>query len=264
MPHDNNFQHSKYSRTNPGERVLYPVYQEGKSVGSPGWIAGMGESIDRMIKSGVRGVLFMSGNPYSDLFGSGRLDEVGGLKRGYSRGIPGIESLLSLLRPDSNGIGNADDVQLPLRNAPECWGKLDNAVQDVGNFSSAYINAFQGTVDSTAQGSLRVARYLWSNVNHHLGRAKAVLELLEYLEDWAKEQSFQPNERLLVQAHGHAGQLLSILSNLVMSEESSNRQILFQVLSAHHDRTGDPDLNPDRLERLYRRLTEQTFLGGAL
>ena len=233
MPQNNNFQHSKYSRSNPTRRALYQTFLEGEGVGSSGWFAGMGKSIDRMMRSGVRGILFVNGNPYSDLFGSGRLDEVGGLKRGYSRGIPGIESLLSLLRPATNGLVNSnDDVPRPLFNTPECSQKLDKVVHEVGNFSAEYVKTFQEAAKKIAERPIPINRYLWSNLNHHFGRVKSALDLLEFLEGLTRELSLRPKERLLLQAHGHAGQILGILSNLVSPEESSNRQILFQVLSS--------------------------------
>ena len=264
MPLDNTFQHAKYSRSNPGERVLYPAFHEGEGWASPGWFEGMGQSVNRMIDAGVRGVLFVSGFPYFDLFGVGRLDEVGGLKRGYSRGIPGIESLLQLLRPSSNGIIHGQDgLAPPLVNDPEHHKKLDALVLDAGNFSSEHVIAFQQAIDKTAEDRLRVARYVWSSLNHHFGRVKAALNLIEFIEDWAKELSLSSQERLLLQAHGHAGQVLGVISNLVASGDSSSRQLLFQVLAAHYERTNDPNVNPDRLERIYRRLTEEPFLGGA-
>ncbi len=265
MPPENNFQHAKYSRSNPGERVLYPVFQEGNSWKNSGWMSGMKDAAKRMVDSRVRGVLFVSGYPYGDLFGVGRLDEVGGLKRGYSRGIPGIESLLSLLRPNSNGIAESQDtIKPPLVNDSEHYQKLDLLVRDVGNFSSEQVTAFQSAADQHEKDCLQIARAVWSGLNHHFGRVKGALHLLEFIEEWAKQLSVESQDRLLIQAHGHAGQLLGIISNLIAPGESSNRQILFQVLAAHHDRTHDSDMDPHRLERIYRRLTEQPFLGGAI
>ncbi|WP_447970155.1 hypothetical protein [Nitrospira sp. M1] len=266
MPQDNNFQHAKYSRSNPGDRVAYPVFQEGERYESPGWFASMGQNAKRLSDAGVRGMVFVSGLPYGDLFGVGRLDEVGGLKRGYSRGIPGIESLLTLLRPASNQIlSESDTLKPPLANAPEVQRQLDVLANDAGNFSSESMAMFQRAIDQHDQRErpLRLGRFVWSSLNHHLGRVKAAFDLIEFLEQWAQELSLSANERLVVHVHGHAGQVLSLMSNLIARGESSNRQILFQVLAAHYERTHDAEVTTDRLETLYRKLTEQPFLGGA-
>jgi len=267
MPQDNNFQHAKYSRSNPGERVAYPVFHEGECYESPEWCVSMGQMAKRISESGVRGMLFVSGLPYDDLFGVGRLDEVGGLKRGYSRGIPGIESLLTLLRPASNQIVSASDtLKPPLTNSPEVQKAVDLIAKDVGNFSSESVAIFQQAIDQCDQkeSRLRLGRYVWSSQNHHFGRVKAAFALIEFLDHWAQELSLLANERLVVHAHGHAGQVLSLVSNLIAPGESSNRQILFQVLAAHYERTQDAEVRTDRLETLYRKLTEQPFLGGAV
>ncbi len=43
MPRSNNFQHAQYSRANPGDRVSYPTYEPGPSVGSQAWKETMAE-----------------------------------------------------------------------------------------------------------------------------------------------------------------------------------------------------------------------------
>ena len=263
MPVENNFQHARYSRSNPGDRVSYPIFQEGDSFGSEGWLMKMGQSAKHLEKSGVRGVLFLGGFPFIDLFGVGRLDEVGGLKRGYSRGIPGMESLLTLLRPTSNGIVRDDEkLTPPLGSDQETLEEVDRIADDVGNFSSESVAAFQRAVDEHGGGHIHIDRYMWTSVNHHLGRVKAALNLIEFLAAWTKNISLAPDERVLLQAYGHAGQLLSLISNLINPEESLNRQILFQVLANHHERTRDPEVTSDRLENVYHMVTEPSFLGG--
>lgn len=121
MPQINNFQHAQYSRSNPGERVSYPTFEPEDPIGSPAWKEAMAKVGTQLARSQVKGVLFMNGHPFSDVFGAARLDEVGGLKRGYSRGISGLESLLALLRPATNGIGKSEDpihLPLPMVNRP--------------------------------------------------------------------------------------------------------------------------------------------------
>ena len=99
MPVGNNFQHAAYSRADPGDRVGYRELIIGAPPDSLAWqdaMAGIGAQLAQM---GVRIIVFLHGTALgTDLFGMQRLDEVGGLKRGYSRGIAGLDALLALMR----------------------------------------------------------------------------------------------------------------------------------------------------------------------
>lgn len=88
MPVENNFQHDELSRKNPGERLTAAEWTPSPDMGSPQWQVTMGQVGQKLSQAGVRVMLFLHGAiPGTDIFGLGRLDEVGGLKRGYSRGI---------------------------------------------------------------------------------------------------------------------------------------------------------------------------------
>ena len=103
MPKENNFQHSKYSRSDPAERVDYRTLEPGAPPHSLAWKEELALAGETLVREGVRAILLVYGCCFgSDLFGSARLDEAGGLKRGYSRGIPGLETLLGALRPGSH------------------------------------------------------------------------------------------------------------------------------------------------------------------
>ena len=105
MPIGNNFQHAAYSRTDPAERVGYRELIVGAPPDSLAWQDAMADLGARLAQKGVRAVLFLHGTWIgTDLFGMQRLDEVGGLKRGYSRGIAGLDALLSLMRQETNGV----------------------------------------------------------------------------------------------------------------------------------------------------------------
>jgi len=84
MPVGNNFQHSKYSRADPGNRVAWLEFEPGASPDSQVWREAMGKVGLQLASAGVRAVLFVSGMPYADPFGSERLDEAGG---GLNEGI---------------------------------------------------------------------------------------------------------------------------------------------------------------------------------
>ena len=265
MPLDNNFQHSKYSRSDPGNRAAWLEFVPGAPPDSQPWGEAMGRAGLQLAGAGVRAVVFISGLPYADPFGSERLDEAGGLKRGYSRGIPGLESLLSLLRPGTNGLPKKDELpHPPLENNEPAKRTVDTLAGEVGSFSEGYLQKFRSAVNGDLSNNLVCDRYLWSSLNHHLGRVEAALKLIEYLQEWGERLSLQAGKRVLVQGHGHAGQLLALVSNFIATTEASNREAIFQILGDYYGRREKSGESLQRLDRLYRFLTTQPFLNEAL
>ena len=264
MPQNNNFQHAKYSRSNPGDRVSYPTFEPGGAIDSPVWKEAMAQVGNQLSKSNVKGVLFLNGHPFSDLFGSARLDEVGGLKRGYSRGISGLESLLALLRPATNGIGKKEDpIHPPLVNNQSTYQALDNLAQEVGNFTTAYVKKFEEGLNREEVPSIPCGRYLWSSIHHHVGRVEAALTFIEFLQQWGSEHSLSKEDRILLIAHGHAGQVLALMSNLITSGESEARPRIFEILARFWEACPAEGRSVERLEMLYQVLADQRFLGRA-
>jgi hypothetical protein len=164
----------------------------------------------------------------TDPFGVQRLDQVGGLKRGYSRGIPGIDALLALMRDGSNGLpALPGGLRPPLSDDAASRALLDEASGDVANFSANMVEACGNALASSAP--LIYRRWLWSCEHHHLGRAKAAIDLARRLAKLADELNAGPGARFLILAHGHAGQVCALLSNL-LSHDNSNRTRVLQIL----------------------------------
>lgn len=264
MPRENNFQHANYSKSDPGPRVGYRTFQPEPAPDSSAWgqmMAGVG---DQMLNSRVKGILFFSGLPFMDLLGSARLDEAGGLKRGYSRGISGIESLLVLLRPETNGICFPEDpIVPPLTNDEQTHERLDVLAQEIGNFSSTYIQKFEKALAQGSDQSIPCGRYVWSSLNHHVGRVEAAIDLLGYLQKWDSGLALTKEDRLLIVGHGHAGQVLALLSNILTPGESDGRARVFEILAKYWQACPSEDRSVAQLERLYRLVMDQTVLGGA-
>ena len=105
MPVENNFQHDEMSRKNPGERITVREVTPTVFSESSSGLDSMAALGKRLSHNGVRVIVFMHGSIMgTDVFGVQRLDELGGLKRGYSRGVAGLDALLALMREQSNGI----------------------------------------------------------------------------------------------------------------------------------------------------------------
>ncbi|MEK7293947.1 MAG: hypothetical protein AAB049_03110 [Nitrospirota bacterium] len=232
MPVQNNFQHSEYDRKDPGERVDYLELPTGAPPDSPAWLDAMAELGKRLAGAGVRAVIFLHGTHLSsDLFGAGRLDEAGGLKRGYSRGIPGMEALLALMRQDTNGVPTMPGSTKPPYANDEATKKLlDEQAGDAGNFTSAYVELFKKAVNRNTPRPILCVRVLWSCEQHHLGRAEATVRLLHRLRALCAEHSFGAGDRMLVQAHGQAGLIMALLSNLLAPGKSATREMVLKVL----------------------------------
>ncbi|MEO8324447.1 MAG: hypothetical protein ABI618_01255 [Nitrospirota bacterium] len=264
MPHENNFQHANYSKSDPGARVGYRTFQPGAAPDSPAWgqaMAGVGE---HMCQSRVKGILFLHGLPFMDLFGAARLDEVGGLKRGYSRGISGLESLLALLRPATNGIClPGDPIHPPVANDEATHKGLDVLAQEIGNFSSSYVRKFELALTQGIDQSIPCGRYVWSSINHHVGRVEAAMHLLLYLQKWGSELGLTKDDRLLIVGHGHAGQVLALLSNILARGESEMRGRVFELLAKYWEACPSEDRSVAQLEHMYGLVMDQTVLNGA-
>ena len=261
MPKDNNFLHAKYSRADPGTRVRYLTFEPGAPAFSPAWQDALGCLGKRIWDAGVRAVVLVYGSYLgADLFGAGRLDEVGGLKRGYSRGIPGVESLLAQIRPkDDSLLTRNPSCKPPFANDEATKIKLDGLLNDKGNFSEPYVRGLRNGLSGSHALPLTVQRYLWSSRHHHVGRMEGALALLHELHHLTIQQNLGANERLLIVAHGHAGQLPALLSNLMAPGESSVRDTVFETLAASYEQRDPPSTSMHHLQELDRLLAENQF-----
>ncbi len=263
MPKDNNFLHARYSRSDPGERVRYVSFDPGAPACSPAWHEALGHLGTRMWDAGVRAVVLVYGSHVgADLFGAARLDDVGGLKRGYSRGIPGLESLLAAMRPDACqpvSPDSPDQPAIPLANDEATKTKLDSLLHDKGNFSEHYLNGLADGLSQSRAHPFAFRRFLWSSRHHHLGRMEGALALFRELEHLAAQQRFQANDRLVIVAHGHAGQLPALLSNLIAPGDSSVRDALLETLVSFYEQDEAPADATQHLRAIDRFLGENRF-----
>ena len=234
MPIENNFHHDELSRKNPGDRLAYAEWTPPPDTGTPAWQEAMGQAGQKLSQAGVRMILFLHGSiPGTDIFGLGRLDEVGGLKRGYSRGISGLDSLLSFMREGTNGITPLPGgLTPPLANDEATRNLLDSQIGDAGNFTTAIVQQCQKALNQQLTTPIACVRELWSSEHHHLGRALAACKLLDRLRGCAGEQPVGSGGRILVLAHGQAGLVLALASNMLCPSPITGRKALFELLLA--------------------------------
>jgi hypothetical protein len=263
MPIENDFQHSEYSRKDPGERVRYAELTPIAQPESPVWFEAMASLGTQLSQAGVRVVAFLHGSIIgTDLFGMQRLDDVGGLKRGYSRGISGLDALLAAMREDTNGLVGPHGLTPPLKDDDATKKLLDEQVGDAGNFTAGYVESFQKAINRKVSRPIVCTRELWSCEHHHLGRATAACVLLDRFRALATEQQLGMGDRILVQAHGQAGLVLALASNLLCPSPITGRKKLFELLTSYAKQAQDPKLAAV-IQRIERPLVSGTLVNGA-
>lgn len=264
MPTENSFRHDELSRKNPGERIIFrevtPTALAESSSGQDE-MASLGK---RLSKAGVRVVVLLHGSIMgTDIFGVQRLDEVGGLKRGYSRGVAGLDALLALMRDGSNGISPLPGgVTPPLSNDDATKRLLDEQIGDAGNFTNAYVELMKQLLNRGLNRPIHCVRELWSCEHHHLGRALAAISMLGRLRDWVEGHKLGQGDRILVQAHGQAGLILALVSNFLCVTASSSRTRLLGLLSDFSSQVDRPDI-ASTIQRVAPTLSNGTLLNGA-
>ena len=265
MPNENNFQHDELSRKSPGERLTTAELTPGAQPESPAWFDAMARCGTTLSQAGVRAIVFLHGSIHgSDLFGVKRLDEVGGLKRGYSRGVSGVDALLAAMREESNGVpALTGGLVLPLANDDATQKTIDDQVGEAGNFTNAYVALFHKAINKNLSQPIACRRILWTSEHHHLGRAAAALRLIHELRTLCETQKLGKGDRILVQAHGQAGLVLALASNLLCPSPITKRSQLLSLLAAYAEQNGQMDLaaTAQHIEPL---LADRSLLNGAM
>lgn len=265
MPVENNFQHDELSRKNPGDRVSVIEMTPVAKAESPAWYEAMAHWGGMVVEAGVRAIVFLHGSLHgTDVFGTQRLDEAGGLKRGYSRGISGLDALLSLMREGENGIPALPENRRPPfvnDEATQAW--LDTEVGDAGNFTNDYVALARRALNRKGGRPLHCSRWVWRSEHHHLGRAVAAVELLDSLQSFCERHHIGSGDRILIQAHGQGGLVLALVSNLLCPSSITGRPRLFGIVAEYAVRSQRPQL-ATMVERLTRLLDRGVVLNGAL
>lgn len=263
MPHENNFQHDELSRKSPGERLRTAELTQGALPESPAWFDAMAQYGVQLAQAGVRAIVLLHGSIIgTDVFGMQRLDEVGGLKRGYSRGVSGVDALLAAMREGGNGIPPlSGGLTVPLPDDEATKKSLDAQVGDAGNFTAAYAALLQQALNKSLTQPISCVRRLWASEHHHLGRAIAAIQLLNGLRSLSEQHQLAAGERVLVIAHGQAGLVAALASNLLCPSPITGRPKLFSLL-ATAGQAGDADV-VSSIQRIEPLLAAGSLLNGA-
>ncbi|OQW36964.1 MAG: hypothetical protein A4E19_14615 [Nitrospira sp. SG-bin1] len=265
MPIENNFQHDELSRKNPGERLRVADLGDAVSPDSPEWGEALAQCGTSLSRAGVAAIIFLHGSLHgTDVFGMQRLDEGGGLKRGYSRGVSGLDALLAAMREESNGIPLLPGgLKPPLADDDGTKHLLDEQIGDAGNFTETYVQSFRTAINRNLAHQISCYRLLWTSEHHHLGRALAAVSLLADLHKVCKQQNLGKGHRILLQAHGQAGLILALVSNLLCPSPITGRPRFLEILTQYAGQANQSELT-DTIKLVESMLATASPLHGVL
>jgi hypothetical protein len=138
---------------------------------------------------------------------------------------------------------------------------LDEQIGDAGNFTTAAVDLIRSALNKHAPQPVICLRRLWSSEHHHLGRAIAAVRLLDDLRQLHEHHRLTGGSRMLVLAHGQAGLVLALASNLLCPSPVTGKARLLGLLSAHAEQTGNPELAA-AIKRVEPLLSDALLLNG--
>ena len=192
MPHDNHFRHQQYSDGPP--RSTYELVAAGEPLE-----AGCGEFRDRMADVGDRlreagvGLVLVAHGTFVG-------QDVGSVWTELGRWAPAMREVISR------------------RN--KAW--INAVVGDRGNYTSRFVELFERGVNRPGEPHIAVELFDWSGENHHVGRADGAVRLVDRL------QRHDPDQRVLLWGHSHAGNVFALATNLVAASVEA-RDAFFQA-----------------------------------
>jgi hypothetical protein len=166
------------------------------------------------------------------------------------------------MRQETNGIPLLPGgLRPPLTNDDATKQLIDHHAGDAGNFTETAMGMLQRALNKTST-PLRCLRLLWSSEHHHLGRAVAAVRILDELRMHCELHQLASGDRILIQAHGQAGLVLALASNLLCPSAITGRPRLLAILTSYAEQTNQPDLAAV-VNRLAPLLSAGSLLNGA-
>ncbi|HEY1785268.1 MAG TPA: hypothetical protein VGG30_06945 [Pirellulales bacterium] len=132
-------------------------------------------------------------------------------------------STIYLIR-GSVGLAAANTLDALARTFPPARGALrraqremaDSPPGDSGTFTRAYAHEFERSLGTDGGSRIAVRLVEWSDENNHLGRADAAVRLVALL---AGDRTTE-RRRMLIWAHGHAGNVVALATHLLSGNRS--------------------------------------------
>ncbi len=125
---------------------------------------------------------------------------------------------------------------------------VDSIVGEVGNYTGDFARRFEAAINESNEAKIPVRLFLWSSENNHIGRAHAAIRLIDELTTAKSE----PDQRILICGHSHAGNVLALMTNVLAGNQAA-RARFFAAARGHSVQS---ELNED-LAELARRIEDQ-------
>lgn len=113
-----------------------------------------------------------------------------------------------------------------LRALAKQW--IDSTLGDVGNYTEKHVRLLTEGLGS-ADGQLPVRLFNWTSQNDHIGRADGAVRLIHELS----RLKIEPDRRLLLWGHSHAGNVFALVSNLLAADRET-RARFFHTARAYY------------------------------
>jgi hypothetical protein len=121
-----------------------------------------------------------------------------------------------------------------IRELAKSW--LDDFVGEIGNYTEEYADRLQSDLNEGGC-PIPVHCFAWSGENHHLGRADAVMSLIEKIDSVCPEGD--SSRRVLIWAHSHGGNVVAMLSQIVGATPADLETFFQQSRLHYHSPTFD-------------------------
>ncbi len=110
---------------------------------------------------------------------------------------------------------------------------VDLVAGETGNYTPQYVAAMQAALSEGAGRTIPVRLFNWSSQNNHIGRADGAIRLLDDLARLSVKLSEEsdkssPPSRVILWGHSHAGNVFSLLTNLLGADEAGRAEF-FEV-----------------------------------
>lgn len=106
---------------------------------------------------------------------------------------------------------------------------MDGLYREAGNYTEEYARLFESSLCGNSGSSIPVRLFNWTSENHHLGRARAAVRLIDELS----RLPLSSDQRVMLWGHSHGGNVLALVSNLLVAE-SKLRDEFFAAGRLYH------------------------------
>jgi len=116
---------------------------------------------------------------------------------------------------------------------------VDLVAGETGNYTPQYVETLQAGLSAGAARTIPVRLFNWSSQNNHIGRADGAVRLIDQLARLATglaDEAWQAKlpPRVVLWGHSHAGNVFSLLTNLLGSDDATRDEFFKTARSFYH------------------------------